>query len=137
MTNFILVFSLFKKVNYDLLKFICLILVYQPNKIFFFQKNKLLKDSSYSWIIGNILFATKEMSDQNILVSIVNPEVFYHKKTKADFYYSFDRNLISNLRKKYPIKTSIDFIKTNYIRVYSFPLLILSQSSFSHKLKLT
>jgi hypothetical protein len=109
------------KINYKFtISVSTLISCKKEKNVLCFATKESFDGSFYSWVGGNILFPIKQISDQRIVFSIANPEVFFEKHSKSDLDYSYDWNLIPNWKRKYPNKTLKDFIVSNKIKYFLF-----------------
>ena len=122
------------KINYEFTKNIStLISHHQEKNVLCFVNKESFDGSFYSWVGGNILFPIKQISDQRIVFSIANPEVFFDKHRKSDLDYSFDWNLIPNWKKKHPNKTLIHFINSKKIKFMLFYPKVAIPNEIKHR----
>jgi hypothetical protein len=125
------------KIDYKFIKNVnILISTHQTENILCFVNKESFDGSFYSWVGGNILFPIKQLTNQRIIFSIANPEVFFEKHSSFDLDYTFDWNLITNFKKNNPNFSFKRFIKTKKIKFLLFyPNVIIPNDIKKNSLK--
>ena len=104
------------KINYEFIKNISTLISHKQEKnVLCFVNKESFDGSFYSWVGGNILFPIKQISDQRIVFSIANPEVFFMENSKDELDYSYNWNIVSNWKHKHQTQNITNFIDENKI----------------------
>ena len=104
------------KINYEFIKNISTLISHKHEKnVLCFVNKESFDGSFYSWVGGNILFPIKQISDQRIVFSIANPEVFFMENSKDELDYSYNWNIVSNWKHKHQTQNITNFIDENKI----------------------